>query len=457
MKINLNQAEKKQTIQGWGTSACWWSQYCKDEKTAREICDLLYGSDGLKLNIYRYNVGGGTDENNCRVENPWRRTDSFYVFDREKEEGYYDFSRDKTAVDMMKRCLKTGSVDTLILFANSPHYSQTSTGQASGSLLYHTCNLPKANYRKFAAYMLDVAQHFLDEGLPVKYVSPINEPQWKWGGTSVWQEGCHYEVEELAEVYHIFAEEIIRRNMPVKLYGPESGEMLNDTVKYIEAITADELVMSVMDSFAYHSYHADNKPEDRYAFYEQLVSKYPQLGFDMSEWCELPNKSHTKDFKGALITARIIGQDLIYAGAQSWTSWVAVNGFAIKEDGLDYSDAMITANEDFSQWYIAQRYWGVAHFTKYIPVGSTALDIGFRPQNDKNDFNVFVFVTPENETVLVVVNEGGEQTLELKGSFEKMKIIQSAQDYALKEIYNADALNRITCAPSSIMTIIARQ
>lgn len=197
MKINLNQAEKKQTIQGWGTSACWWSQYCKDEKTAREICDLLYGSDGLKLNIYRYNVGGGTDENNCRVENPWRRTDSFYVFDREKEEGYYDFSRDKTAVDMMKRCLKTGSVDTLILFANSPHYSQTSTGQASGSLLYHTCNLPKANYRKFAAYMLDVAQHFLDEGLPVKYVSPINEPQWKWGGTSVWQEGCHYEVKSL--------------------------------------------------------------------------------------------------------------------------------------------------------------------------------------------------------------------------------------------------------------------
>lgn len=245
--------------------------------------------------------------------------------------------------------------------------------------------------------------------------------------------------------------------MPVKLYGPESGEMLNDTVKYIEAITADKLVMSVMDSFAYHSYHADNKPEDRYAFYEQLVSKYPQLGFDMSEWCELPNKSHTKDFKGALITARIIGQDLIYAGAQSWTSWVAVNGFAIKEDGLDYSDAMITANEDFSQWYIAQRYWGVAHFTKYIPVGSTALDIGFRPQNDKNDFNVFAFVTPDNETVLVVVNEGGEQTLELEGSFEKMKIIQSAQDYALKEIYNADALSRITCAPNSIMTILARQ
>lgn len=67
----------------------------------------------------------------------------------------------------------------------------------------------------------------------------------------------------------------------------------------------------------------------------------------MSEWCELPNKSHTKNFKGALITARIIGQDLIYGGAESWTSWVAVNQFSIKEDGFDYSDGLITANDDF--------------------------------------------------------------------------------------------------------------
>lgn len=455
MKLNLNQAKKMQTIKGWGTSACWWSQYCKDEKTARQICNLLYGDDGLKLNIYRYNVGGGTDSDNCRVENPWRRTDSFLIFDKEKEESYYDFSRDKSAVDMMKLCLKTGNVDTLILFANSPHYSQTSTGQASGSLLYHTCNIPKSNYRKFATYMLDVAQHFIDEGLPVKYISPINEPQWKWGGTSVWQEGCHYEVDELIEVYHIFAEEIIKHNIPVKLYGPESGEMLGDTIKYIEAITADDLVMSVMDIFSYHSYHADDKPEQRYEFKQKLVKKYPHFRFDMSEWCELPNKSHTKDFKGALITARIIGQDLIYAGAESWTSWVAVNGFAIKEDGFDYSDATITANEDFSQWYIAKRYWGFAHFSKYVPVGSIALDIGLHPTNDDNELNAFAFLTPQGKTVIVVVNEGTQCNVDIDGDFENMKIIQSTHDYELKEVYNSEFVNSVTLPQNSISTVIA--
>lgn len=452
MQINLKNAAKLQKLYGWGTSACWWSQYCTGN-AADKISNLLYGKDGLNLNIYRYNIGGGTDDDNCRVANPWRRTESFMIFDRETEEISWDFSKDKNAVEMMKKCVATGNIDTLILFCNSPHYCQTSTGQASGSLLYHTCNIPKMNYRKFADYVLTVTQHFIDEGLPVTHISPINEPQWKWGGSYVWQEGCHYETEELIEVYHIFAEEIIKRKMKIKLYGPESGAMLENTPDYIKAICNDELILSVMDIFAYHSYHSDDKPEDRYQFKKEIVEKYPGFRFDMSEWCELPNKSHTKDFKGALITARIIGQDIIYSGAESWTSWVAVNNYSIKDDGFDYSDAVITATPDFEQWYIAKRYYGFAHFSKYIPIGSTALDIGLRPTNDCNDFNAFAFLTPENETVLVVVNEGGDNELEILGDFGSMTIIESYQDNELNEIYSGKFESKISIKKDSIQTI----
>ncbi|MFR5876848.1 MAG: glycoside hydrolase [Eubacterium sp.] len=454
MNINLKKSKKMQTLYGWGTSACWWSQYCSDEETQNKISDLLYGDDGLRLNIYRYNVGGGTDESNCRLSNPWRKTESFMLFDRESEETSWDFSRDKNAVNMMKKCLDTGNIDTLILFCNSPHYSHTSTGQASGSLLYSTCNLPKMNYRKFADYLLTVAQHFIDEGLPVKYISPINEPQWKWGGTHVWQEGCHYEIEELTEIYHIFADEILKRKMDVKLYGPESGNMLGLTSAYLNALISDPLIMQVMDIFAYHSYHSDDKPENRYEFKKELADKHPELRFDMSEWCELPNKSHTKDFKGALITARVIGQDLVYGAAESWTSWVAVNQFAVDEKGNDYSDALITANNDFTQWYIAKRYYGFAHFSKYIPVGSKVLDIGLRPTADNNDLNAFAFETPKGETVLVAVNEKEDTTLEIDGDYNEMKIIMSNQDNELSEIYNGKFKTEIESSKNSILTII---
>ena len=453
MKINLRNANPMQTLKGWGTSACWWSQAVGDKKTREELAELLYGKSGLALNIYRYNIGGGFEEGNCRIENPWRRTESFMLFDREKEEASWDFSRDKNAVDMMKSCLALGNIDTLILFCNSPHWSHTSTGQTSGSLLYHTCNIPKMNYPKFVDYVLTVAQHFIDEGLPVKYISPINEPQWKWGGGFVWQEGCHYELCEVKEIYHLFAEEIIKRDMPVYLYGPESGEILGSTVDYFNELYSDELIKKVMPIFAFHSYHADNDPELRREFKETLVTPHPEIRFDMSEWCELPNKSHTRDFKGALITARIIGQDIIYAGAESWTSWVAANNLHRDEDGRDFSDAMLSGSLGFEEWTLNERFYGMAHFTKYVPVGSVALDIGFNTTKGNNDFNVFAFKTPGGKTVLVFVNEGEKRSVQLEGEYANMTCVLSTQNEKLKTVYSGDFYREVTVPGNSLMTV----
>ncbi len=454
MQIKLTNAKRLQTVKGFGTSSCWWSQYCGGE-AAKEISDLLYSKDGLNLNIYRYNVGGGFDESNNRIENPWRRTESLYEFDKEKEEGKFNFENDRTAREFMDMCLKKGTVDTVILFANSPHWSQTSTGQSSGSLLYHTCNLPKMNYKKFVNYFLDITQYFLENGVPVKYISPINEPQWKWGGTYVWQEGCHFEVEELTEVFHLFAEEIIKRNLPVKLYGPESGEMHGETFAYLEALCEDETVMSVMPVFAYHSYHDDNSPEKRTEFKEKAVLAHPNLRFDMSEWCELPNKSPTDSIKGVLITARIIGQDFILGGCESWTSWVAVNQFAIGEDGKDYSDAFLSANNDFSEYKIAKRYYGIAHFSKFIPVGSVCLDNSTKPEND-NKLNAFSFETPDKETVTVIVNEGEKAEISFDGNFTKSKITVSTDEKQLECVYDGKFIPKITVEGNSVTTVITK-
>ena len=454
MKINFYSAQPLQTTKGWGTSACWWSQACKDPETQDKIINLLYGKDGLGLNIYRYNVGGGTDETNFRVPDPWRRTESMMLFDKQKEETSWDFSRDATAVQVMKKALATGNVDTLILFANSPHYSQTSTGQASGSMLKHTCNIPKSNYKAFADYFLTVTEHFIREGLPVTYISPINEPQWKWGGDVVWQEGCHYEPEEVHEVLHIFATEIRRRNIPVRMCIPESGELLQTTPKYFWAILADDDIMSLTDVISYHSYHVDNEPEERYEFCDRIVRANPQYRFDMTEWCELPCKHHTRDFKSALIMARIIGQDMIYCRAVSWTSWVAVNGICTKEDGYDYADGLMSASPDFSEWSIADRYYAFAHYSKFVPVGSTALDLGLRPTADNNDLNAFGFKTPDGKSVLVAVNEGESTELELKGDFKNMRVISSNAADKLKTIYDGEFRGKLQLLGGTILTVL---
>src|SRR3954463_5196106 len=48
-------------FQGWGTSLAWFANATGDYPAAvrERLADLVFGEDGLDLNIARYNVGGG--------------------------------------------------------------------------------------------------------------------------------------------------------------------------------------------------------------------------------------------------------------------------------------------------------------------------------------------------------------------------------------------------------------
>lgn len=455
--VDLRNAEKKQTLMGFGTSACWWSQNISDEKTADEISDLLYSEKGLNLNIYRYNIGAGWNSDNCRVSNPWRKCESFFIYDDSNEdENYkgrgYDFEKDKNAYSFMKTCLKKGNIDTVVLFANSPHYSFTSSGQASGSLMHHTCNLPKSNYRRFAEYFLDIAEHFIEDGIPVTHISPINEPQWKWGGSYVWQEGCHYEPEEVCEVFHIFAEELEKRNLNIKLYGPESGEIGGLTEEYLKLFKSDELIMKHLGVFAIHSYHADNDINVRKDFHENIISKNPDIRFDMSEWCELPCKSDTKSINGALITARIIGNDLSVLGAESWTSWVAVNQIAdFKGDGKDYSDGLLSATNGFNYYYIAKRYYALLHFSRFIKTGASVLKTKY-PTDEK--LNIYTFINQDGQRIAVIVNEGNAEDIEFLTDAENCEIYSTDAEKNFHNEYCGSLSKNIHCKEKSITTVV---
>ena len=129
------------------------------------------------LNIYRYNIGAGSADNSeTLIENPWRRTESFYVFNEETGEYEYDFTRDAAAQKFLDLCLSYGCIDTVVLFANSPHYSMTLNGKASGNEEWWVSNIASENYDAYADYLVTIAEYFIKKGVPVKYISPTNEP-----------------------------------------------------------------------------------------------------------------------------------------------------------------------------------------------------------------------------------------------------------------------------------------
>lgn len=449
MKINLSTAREITALSGFGGSAAWWSPQVNDDNTARELAELFYGDSGLRLNIYRYNVGGGFDKDNLRIKNPWRHIESFMNAD-----GTFDWSRDKNGVRMMKYALETGNVDTLIFFANSPHYTQTVTGQTSGGFEEHFSNLAKDKYDSFAKYMIDIAEHFISQGYPVKYISPINEPQWKWGGGYVWQEGCHYEPQEVCDCFAAFARELERRNSPLMLYGPESGCINDHTKEYYSLLSSQPLIMKHLGAFAYHSYHSDSNAKEKHEFGKWAAENVKTPRFDMSEWCELPCKSDIASIDGALITARIIGEDLIYSGAQSWTAWVCANqrAGAVKDDGRCCCDGLIAAEDDFSGYTVAMRYYAVWHYSRFLPPGSVSLDASFTASGG---LSVFPFKDSCGRFVLVAVNSGrAARVLEPDIPFCRAQVVSTSQEKQLKS--ETVSGKKITVAPKSIATVVLK-
>ena len=439
--IGVNKFVEHQVFERFGTSSCWWSQTVDNEETAREIARLLYDDEtGLGLDIYRYNIGGGEKENpDCRIWDVNRRTESFYVLNEETGEYEFDFTRDANARRMLDMAVEYGAKE-VILFCNSPHFSMTASGHASGGLTEYASNLPEENYQKFVDYVLTIADWFVSQGYPVSAISPINEPQWKWGGDWVGQEGCHYTADETVKVLELFAKEMKKRNSPYKLNGPESGQMSPEYHEYIDKFFANETINEFCDTFSGHSYWIDNNTWVKSETGKKFAEEYPDKKFEMREWCELPLTIDSRTIDSGLYMANIIVQDLNLFNAVSWQSWTAVNG-----DGL-----MEIINGEL---VIYNRYYAYKQFSNFIMPGMVRIDTmdSFK-DNSKIASTAF---TDGDITVIVLVNNSEEsQNIRLWGSYENMEIHTTDAEHNCENTYSGEYIRENTLPSKSITTIV---
>ena len=439
--IGVNKFMEHQTFETFGTSSCWWSQTIDNEEDAREIARLLYDDEtGLGLDIYRYNIGGGEKDNpDCRILDVTRRTESFYVYNPEKGGYEYDFTRDANARRMLDMAVEYGA-EEVILFCNSPHFSMTVSGHASGGLEEYVSNLPKENYKAFVDYVLTIADWFVAQGYPVTAISPINEPQWKWGGDWVGQEGCHYTADETVEVLELFATEMKKRNSPYKLSGPETGELSPAYYEYIDKFFASEILNEFCDAYAGHSYWIDNKIDVKSAAGEKIKNEYPDKKFEMSEWCELPLTIDSTTIDSGLYMANIVVQDLNLLNAVSWQSWTAVNG-----DGLmEFRDGELV---------IYSRYYAYKHFSQFIEKGMTRIDV---LDSFAGDSQIASTAFKGNgKTVIVLVNNAEtQQDIKLCGFYEGMQIYRTDAEHNCENIYSGDFAKELNVPAKSITTVV---
>lgn len=454
MNIIIDKKKEYSTFEGFGASGAWWAQEVGkwehiDEESGKAVRDriseLLYSKEnGIGLRTYRYNIGAGSkDSGNGNIKNKLRRTESFL-----DENGEYDFTKDSGAVYMMKKAVLDGA-DEVILFVNSPIESLTKNGMAHCNKAFRT-NLSQKNYKTFAKYCLDVTEHFVNEGLPIKYLSPINEPIWKWTGG---QEGCHYRPRQAGNVMRVFAEEMAKRDSlkSVMLSGLESADLRWFNKSYTRNLLKYPIVRDKVDSIDVHSYFLHPLPIPYFSrvayakrFRKWLDRHYPNVPVKMSEWTHM-QPGRNKSISSALVMANTIYEDISILNVTSWQHWIAVSE-------VDYCDGLIYISLDNKSFEMTKRYYATGNFSKYIPFGAKRIDA----KCDDDALKALAFCK-DDKIIIIVINDTDEEksvsipNFDTKGA--KIITTSSDEDLAEHEIIS----DNITITAKSVNTIIINE
>ena len=453
-QMTIDETAAYQTLESFGASGCWWSQYMGmwDEpwgdtgRTAREqLALLLYDRNfGIGLTNYRYNLGAGSaDSGNGSYSDIHRRAQSF-----ETAPGQYDWSKDEGAVWFLNEVTRLG-VQEVVLFCNSPLERLTINGTAQMIQGQGIRNIDPENYAAWAAYCCDVAEHFIAMGVPVKFISPINEPQWDWYAGN--QEGCHYEAAQITGVYLAFLEEMEKRPAlaGVELSGPESGEWGGRTVRYVNAILSNEALDVHFSAVDCHSYWSDT--QNKISFMNWMREKHPDKKIRMSEWCEMVNGTDT-GMDSAIVLAKTLAEDLTVLNAVSWSCWVGVSPGG-------YHDGLIHATKNgLNQISIVplKRLWAFGNYSRYIRPGFVRVDV-----TGGESYSAVAFRGEEQgkkKLAVVLVNESTEKRdIQVNGSFgdyESIVAYETSASRDLVKITERVSGTAFTLAPRSVTTIV---
>lgn len=479
ISLTVNTEVGFQEIDNFGASDAWSIQFVGKnwpETKKSRMAELLFSTknnelgnpEGIGLSLWRFNLGAGSAEqgNLSGIRDEWRRAESFLNMD-----GSYDWNKLEGQIWFAKQAKEYG-VEDLLLFSNSPPVTITRNGKAFTNNKNES-NLNPDDYTRFADYLVTVAEGIEDMGLPVRYLSPINEPQWDWedGG----QEGTPFWNEEIASLTKAIDKEIVARNLDLKIDIPEAAQInylyrtdnkrgrSNLIYTFFDKNSDNYLndLSSLAPSVSGHSYFTTSPFNQMMSQRQEVassVSLYPGLKYWMTEYCilgdnagEIKGNGRDLGINSALYLARVIHSDLVFANANAWHWWIAVSPY-------DYKDGLIYIDKDKydGDFHESKMLWALGNYSKFIRPGYRRVEIknGLETKVDK-DFLYSAYKNPANdEVVVVLVNSAKkDKNITLAGlNPAQMEFYVTSEE---KNLYKSDLLkNGIMKIPNnSIVTV----
>lgn len=427
---------------GWGTEVIGGNW---PESDREHISELLFSREvdidgkplGIGLSMWRTNIGAGSANqvNNGFAPDAWFRATECVL----SPDGNYDWDHQSGARWFLTKAKDYG-VEYTTGWITSPPYFMTQNGYTFSTSEVAGYNLQQDKYDDFAEYIAEYITHYSSLGIKIDYLSPLNEPQWKWAyapgeaaqeGTSASNQEAQRLVSELDKVFK-------ERNISSRIILPEAGELKSlysfnnsapeasdqinafwnaTNTSYLGDYSAVERLM------AGHSYWSNSDVNTAIGHRTILASQLNNynLGFWQTEYSILGgdylegrNENELHDIDYSLWLARIIHWDLTLANATGWSFWTALN-YPVWADhkfrfGLLnwYPDSENPSNSS-GEIEETKNLWALGNFSRFIRPGYRRIEIENELfsslEQEANNLMVSGYVSQDQkQLVMVFVN-----------------------------------------------------
>lgn len=384
-----------QPFEGWGTALAWFGNVTGQlpPPIRTHLADLLYGKDGLQLNIARYNIGGGDAPETKPylraggdVPGFWRRPEGVTSMDawNPDDPSQWDWSADagqrwwldaiRDRVPEHERIFEA--------FSNSPPWFMTVSGLVSGNSDGLQDNLRPGDESRFAGYLVRVtAELEKRHHIVFRTLSPVNEPNTPYWHAGNGQEGAHWSPQRQTLIIKALRQALRTHNLATQIAAVDET---NAQTFMLDWAGLDAEAKAGIDQINIHSYDTTGKSAVR----DIAQSTGKRLWMSETDLSPPNVTQDDDDMRPAIALGEQIVSDIHRLQPVAWVLWQAVENEAPDPStgsnwGLIRMDFSNRVSPDI---HLTQKYWAMGNFTKYVRPGDRFIPV--------DDDDTVIAITP---------------------------------------------------------------
>ena len=397
--VEINASCRLQTLEGWGTSLCWWAAQVGlwDSKKVNEITNFIVSPDKLNMNIFRYNIGGGDDPSHIgghMVKGKGRRAEmeGFKV----SSTAPYNWNADAAQRKILLMLKKKREDAIFEAFSNSAPYWMTYSGCAAGNNDALKDNLKPEYYGQICDYLIDVCKYYKQRfNVNFRTLEPFNESLSNYWYNQGTQEGCHFEPQSQINLIRLLYGKLRASGLRTEISASDETS-LSHTIKIQHVYHDAGDIWNKLGQINTHTYSGSDA--ERSKVHDLSVQAGKRL------WQSETGPSGGKGLKSNLMLTQKMFDDLKIMQPVAWLDWQTM-----EESGDEW--CVMNGNFKTHEFHLVKNFYVRMQITRFFKRGYTLVGCDAK--------NILVAVSPsKKECVIAILNDSASEqskTLHLVG------------------------------------------